>query len=238
MQRVSLQAAYVLHQRDFKNTSRIIDIYSADYGRIGLVANGVRNSKKGRQYLLQPFRPLLISWAGRGELLTLTHVESTTAPDNFLSGKSLICGYYLNELILRLTPQGDSNPALFQHYHNSLLTLAQGTDYTEILRAFEIELLDLLGYGLQLDVDSQGEPIKPAQQYYYGVELGPLSVPPAGMPTIAISGESLLALASGQGLTNTGQLEAKKLMRGILQYYLGDKPLKSREVFRQLFTAT
>ena len=238
MQRVSLQAAYVLHQRDFKNTSRIIDIYSADYGRIGLVAKGVRSSKKGVQYLLQPFRPLLISWVGRGELLTLTHVEPTTEPDNSLTGKALICGYYLNELNLRLTPQGDSNPSLFQHYHSSLLALAQKTDYTTLLRTFEIELLNLLGYGLQLEVDSEGNPINVAQQYYYGVEQGALLVPPLGTQVIPISGQSLLALASGEALSDTGQREAKKLMRSILQYYLGNKRLKSREVFRQLFTTT
>lgn len=238
MQKVLLQTAYILHQRDFKNTSRIIDIYSADYGRIGLVAKGVRNSKKGTQYLLQPFRPLLISWVGRGELFTLTHVESTTASDHSLSGKPLVCGYYLNELILRLTPQGDSNSALFQLYHNSLLALTQHADYTAILRAFEIELLDLLGYGLQLEVDDSGEAIKKAQQYYYGIEQGPLTAPLPGTRTIAISGETLLALASGQPLTGVGRLEAKKMMRSTLRYYLGNKPLKSREVFRQLFSST
>ncbi len=238
MQRILLQNTYVLHQRDFKNTSRILDIYSADYGRIGLLAKGVRSSKKGMQYLLQPFRPLLMSWAGGGELLTLTHVEPATESDDLLSGKSLVCGYYLNELILRLTPQRDSNSSLFQLYHNSLLALAQHTDYTAILRAFEIELLNLLGYGLQLEMDDSGEAIKKSQQYYYGIEQGPLTEPLSSTRTITISGETLLALASGQPLTGAGQLEAKKLMRSTLQYYLGDKPLKSREVFRQLFSAT
>ncbi|HBA35996.1 MAG TPA: DNA repair protein RecO [Gammaproteobacteria bacterium] len=236
MQRVSLQPGYVIHQRDFKDSSRIIECYTQDYGRVALVAKGVRSSKKGFQYLLQPFLPLKLSWAGRGELPTLTHVEMNAASSPHLQGKALFCGFYLNELIVRLTHRHDASPELYQCYLEALSTLDQPDQEEPTLRRFEVQMLDILGYGLQLEVDGNGEPIDPHQQYYYHVETGPMTTPIPGIQHIPTSGETLLALSAGLPLANEKQQqESRRLMRSVLQFHLGGKPLQSRRVYQQLF---
>ncbi|MCG8383420.1 MAG: DNA repair protein RecO [Gammaproteobacteria bacterium] len=236
MQRVSLQPGYVIHQRDFKDSSRIIECYTQDYGRVALVAKGVRSSKKGAQYLLQPFLPIKLSWMGRGDLPTLTQVEMNTAPTPNLHGKALYCGFYLNELIVRLTHRHDASPELYQCYQEALSTLDRPDQEEPTLRRFEVQMLNILGYGLQLEMDVNGEQIDPHQQYYYHVETGPTTTPIPGMQNIPTSGETLLALAAGLPLANEKQQqESRRLMRSVLQFHLGGKPLQSRRVYQQLF---
>lgn len=147
MQRVQFQAAYILHHRVFRESSLIIDALTPDYGVVRMVARGARSPKSRSRPLIQVFRPLLLSWTGRGEMKTLTGIEEQGMPFA-LQGLPLACGYYLNEVLLRLMSHNDRNITLFAHYSKALAQLAGPLDKIQTescLRSFEIELLDSLG---------------------------------------------------------------------------------------------
>ncbi len=122
--RVSLQPAYVLHHRPYRDSSLLLEIFTPDHGRVGLVARGARSPKSRLYGVLQPFQPLLISWVGRGELATLSGAEANGPPQR-LQGKSVISGFYINELLLRLLHRHDPHAALFDGYARTLPLLAQ-----------------------------------------------------------------------------------------------------------------
>lgn len=231
--KVDHQAGYLLHQRPYKERSVLVEIFTHDWGRIGLVANGVRREKSRLAGMLQPFQSLLFSWRGRGELKTLTTVESAGAAAT-LQGTCLISALYLNELIMRLTSHHDPHPLLFSHYHQTLQKLAMGEQIEWALREFERDLLQELGYGLNLthDIES-GEVIEPDAIYCYYLH-GPVRLERnrESPGEIALTGETLLALSSGEQPGKEGLREAKRLMRSLLQPHLGDRPVMSRTLFQ------
>jgi DNA repair protein RecO (recombination protein O) len=228
--RVLLDSAYLLHRRNYRETSLLLELFTLQHGRIGLIAKGARRGRTGMAPMLQPFRPLLASWAGRGELATLTHAEAGGA-DIRLQHTVLFCGFYLNELLVRLLPVHDPHPELFEVYRTALAGLAAGTDLEATLRRFELALLESLGYGLQLTVDTQtGEAIQPDRLYLYRIDTGPVAAD-ADNPA-ALHGATLLALREGRCDTPEIRTESKRLMRYVLAHYLEGRPLKSRELFR------
>ena len=155
------EPAYVLHTYAFRETSFIVEAYSRNHGRVGLVARGARRPGSSLRGLLLPFQPILISWTGSGELRTLTRAEwdGGYAP---LSGQALMCGFYLNELLMRLMAREDAHEALFDRYEAALAELQQTDDQPRVLRAFERVLLKELGYAMTLDRDAEtGGPIDP-----------------------------------------------------------------------------
>lgn len=231
--RVTLQSAYVLHTRPYRDTSLLVEIFTHDYGRIGLVARGVRSSKSRYASLLQPFNPLLISWSGQGELPTLSGAETAgMAPQ--LNGDLLLSGFYLNELLMRLLQRGDAHPRLFEVYITSLASLAERNEQEPILRQFEHRLLQETGYGLILDHDVlSGESIDPEGSYQYLPDRGPVLASEQDNNGIDVHGQTLLAIARDDYSHSRVRQEAKRLMRAVLAVHLGDRPLKSRELFQQ-----
>jgi len=223
-----MNAAFVLHQWPYRDSSRIADLLTAQFGRVSLVARGIRSRRGGQGGLLQPFRPLLVSWSGRSEMKTLNSIEPS-GEAFALKGVVLFSGYYLNELLLRLTQKHDPHPELFAAYHSALEGLNQGENRSRTLRIFEKRLLECLGYGLNLELTA-GDSLKvdSSRHYTYQVERGPeLSIEenPA-----SYDGRSLLSLAS-EDLTDERSLkDARRLLRNSLDFYLGDKPLKSRQI--------
>ena len=247
--RSSLQASYILHTRPYRNTSKLLEIFSREQGRRVLVARGARKANSRLQGQLLPFVPLLLSWQGGGEVQTLTAAEAGNQLGP-LAGRKLLTAFYLNELLLRLLAKGDPHPALYDAYAQTLLSLSgtAGFSHTEqpydkeeaSLRMFECFLLQELGYGLVLDHDvSSGEVLQADQLYCYQPEHGPRTFTPEqgcenGLP---VHGCTLLALQHGNlYAANRNDLilrEAKALMRMNLARHLGAKPLKSRELYRQ-----
>ncbi len=233
-ERPELQPAYILHQRPYRNSSRLLEVFSRHHGRFGMVARGVTRRRSGLQGRLQPFRPLLISWQGRGDLATMRGAEPDGEPLP-LSGAALMSGFYLNELLLRLTGRHVACPALFDSYRNTLNRLAAGGVNQEALRIFECRLLEELGYGMILDHDVQsGRPIQPHARYCYHIERGPVEVTAQRGPGPQVAGSTLLALAAGELRDGRSLKEARHLMRMVLKHYLGGRPLRSRELFRAL----
>jgi len=226
-----LQPAFVLHRRDYRNTSLLLDVFSARYGRVGLVAKGARRGKTALGPMLQPFRPLLLSWTGRGELQTLTAAE-TAADAVSLQGSALLCGFYLNELLLRLLTRDDDQAGLFDHYTGTLRALGGG-DAGEalLLRGFEQRLLQESGYGLVLEHCAEdGSVIEPSRRYRYHPEHGPMTT--LSGDGVVVSGSTLRGLASGE-LDAQGQREAKLLLRAALAPHLGERPMHSRSLYQQ-----
>ena len=231
--RVELQPAYVIHSRPYRDTSLIVDFITPDYGQVSAVVKGVRGSSKTaklKRGLLRPFMPLLITWAGKSELKNLFDIESTPGLLVF-EGMHLFSALYVNELVSRLVKSQEDSADIFLLYQSVLADLYQAPSIELVLRRFELQLLVLLGYGLSLDVDIEsGEPVA-AQQYYRlipGQGLLQQSLPSPSMDVFV--GKELLAISRGE-FTTDNLASAKRLCRMALAYYLGGKPLKSRELF-------
>lgn len=233
MTRIQLQPAFVLHQRPYRNTSLLLDVLTRDYGLLGIIAKGARQRANADRALLQPFNNVLISYSGRGELMTLTGLEPQ-AQLGELKARALFSGLYMNELLLRLLHRNDPHDALFDFYRRSLLELAGNHEKVEpVLRHFERNLLIELGYGLSLEQEAvTGVPLLPDEVYYYDIERGPVALeraPAAARPRV--SGRCLLALAAGTFDDPETGREMKILMRHVLAHHLNGRPLKSRELF-------
>ncbi len=242
--RVNLQPAFVLHHRPYRDTSAIVDLFTPEYGRLAVVARGMRSKKSRLQGLVQVFQPLLISWSGRGELGCLNNIEAQGRP-YMLTGASLISGLYLNELLIRLLHRHEAHIELFNAYNNVLNTLytLPSDDSTNrqlqcVLRYFELNLLRSLGYAMLLDCDADsGDAVDPAATYHYQLERGPVGIAshPPEQGALLLSGKTLLCLAQNalDPHLHDEQIfkQAKRLMRVVLDHYLGSRPILSRQLF-------
>lgn len=228
--RVLLQPAFVLHRRPYRDTSLLLEGFGQDHGRLGLVARGAAGPRSRLKGLLQPFAPLLLSWTGAGELVTLTAAEEASRPFP-LPPQRVLAGLYVNELLLRLLPRLDPHPGLFAAYRQLLAELAAASGEEPPLRRFEKRLLEELGYGLTLDREAaSGAPIVAEEQYCYVLDRGPLAGQVgAGVP---ISGRGLLALRDGILGDPAVLREVKRLTRAALAEQLRGRALKTRELYR------
>lgn len=228
-----LTPAFILHQRPFRETSLLLDVFSEQYGRVSLIAKGVRSKKRSQSGSLQLYQPLLISWVGRGELQTLTSFD-IDEPRYILQANSALCGLYVNELMVKLLPLNIPEPELFIAYQAVLSGLQQGDSTQVELRLFEKRLLSCLGYGLVLDRDIEtNQLIDMEKKYIYRPDSG-LYHWYDGAKEPAISGRSLQHLIAERDFDLQSLLEIKQLMRTVIHFYLGGKPLQSRQLFADL----
>ena len=233
-QRVDLAPAYLLHRRPWRETSALLEAFSREHGRVGLVARGARRPRSGLRPALRPFTPLLLSWSGRGELATLRAVELAGRCVE-LERESLPGGLYMNELLMRLTHRHDPHPSLFDAYGAAVAELAAAHPVEDTLRRFEKRLLEAIGYGLALEHDAvSGQPLVREARYAYRRDQGPVRADGACADAVEVSGGTLLALAAEAPLAPGEQREAKRLMRYVLRGHLGDRPLATRSLFRAL----
>ncbi|MBD3635549.1 MAG: DNA repair protein RecO [Methylophaga sp.] len=230
---MELTAAFVLHHRPYRETSLLVDVLSRDHGRVSLVARGQRQQSKRRRNMMQLFQPLWLSWYGQGELVTLSQVE-TSEPAYRLQGNASLCGLYMNELLYKLLPLHESEPALFDAYQQALARLQTDNRQQQLtLRLFEKALLSQLGYGLQLESDVEtGQPLEDELDYVYHPDSGPHVY--QGSSAAVVSGRSLRHLREEQGFDETSLKQIKTLMRTVINYYLGGRPLHSRQLFAGL----
>ncbi|MEJ2384665.1 MAG: DNA repair protein RecO [Xanthomonadales bacterium] len=229
--RQQLEPAYVLHSRPYRETSLILEAFSRQCGRVGLVARGARGARSRWKNMLQPFRPLLLSWTQRGEMGTLTGADQVASPPA-LVGEALFCGIYVNELLIRFLQRSDPHPGLFDDYRRLLGELAAADAPQPALRLFEARLLEAAGFALQLEHEhGSEEPIAPGRRYLFLPEAGAVRREDAsGDAEELVSGEALLALRAGV-IEAAHQRELKYLMRRLIRYHLGDRPLKSQSLF-------
>lgn len=229
--RTSLQPAFVLHHRAYRETSLLLDLFTEAHGRISLIARGVRTHRSKLRSLLQPFIPLLISWQGKSELMLLNSAENNGIPFQ-LQGDCLLSGFYLNELLVRVLQKQDPHPQLYTIYYNTLLELQTGQLLPQTLRLFEKKLLEELGYGLQLQRDfSTGEALMAEQVYLFYPEQGFKRSVAGSVDRMQFKGKSLLALAAEQLNDEECLRDAKRLMRVAFASLLGLQFLHSRKLF-------
>jgi DNA repair protein RecO (recombination protein O) len=233
--RVLNEPSYLLHQRAYSETSLLLDVFSRNHGRVTLVAKGVKRKKSRTRGILVPFQSLIIAWSGRGEVKTLTSAESL-ARRKEIQGRRLFCGYYINELILRMLHRNDSHEILFDAYESALEGLVWETDLERTLRIFEKRLLQELGYGLHLSTDTlTGAAIESSTRYRYVAESGPLIDKGEEHTGIVLHGESLQALQNEEDFSALHRRELKRLTRAALDRHLEGRPLHSREFFSRIF---
>ncbi len=231
------QAAYVLHARPYRETSLIVETFSQAFGRVALVARGARRPRSAVRGLLMAFQPLSLSWFGKGELRTLKHAEwqGGQLP---LSGSALMCGFYLNELLLRLLPRDDPHPALFAHYQAALQALGRNETQPVVLRRFEKRLMQELGYALVLEQEAHSDaPIVAEATYFYELEHGPVRESArqyASQTSVQLRGRTLLDLARDDYSDPTTLAQAKQLMRALISHQLGSELLQTRQLLMDL----
>lgn len=225
--------AYVLHCRAYRNTSLIIDVFTRQHGRLSLVAKGAKRGNSPLAGKLQPYLPLFIEWGGQNELMTLYKAEADTRSHQSLAGDALYHGFYLNEVLMRLLHRHDAHPELFDHYAQCLHELVHSEHKDVPLRYFELQLLESLGYAMNLlqDVHSDA-PVNREHAYHYLIEQGPVLSNAQATDGLCISGETLIALAEHSLAQDRHRNEAKMLMRAVLDHYLGERPLKARELMQ------
>ena len=232
MQEQQWQRGFVLHKREYSETSFLVDFFTEYHGRITLLAKGARRPRSPLKALLQPFTPLLLRWSGKGDLKTLTKVEaaSLTLPMNTLA---LYSGFYVNEMLVRVLENQTAYQELFQHYLLCVTKLAATPDALEpTLRTFEFQVLKALGYGVDfVHCIATGEEVDPNMWYQFRENEG--FIASLLQNNLSFLGKDLLAFDLLDFSEKSTQQAAKRFTRIALKPYLGDKPLKSRELFTQ-----
>src|SRR5688572_30092901 len=171
-----------------------------------------------------PFRPLLVSWTGRGDAAQLTGAE-LQGEALTLPSRQVMSGFYLNELIISLTTRHDPQPQLFEDYDGALRRLATDAAPEPVLRVFEKRLLAALGYGLESDISAQT---------YYQFRVG------SGLCEVredapgAYSGRCLLALQEETLLDAESLDVARRVLRQALDHCLEGRELRTRTVARSM----
>ncbi len=242
-QRVAQQPAWVLHTYPWRETSLIVEIFARDHGRVALVAKGARRPHSQLRGVLMAFQPLWMDWSGGGEVKTLVRAE-WQGGQPLLTGRALLCGYYLNELLVRLTAREDPHPRLFSAYADAVRALGRGEPESPILRRFELVLLQELGYeaGLAHEGDG-GDVVRPEGRYLYIIERGPTrleTLEEEGVDAAALgdqpvlSGQTLLDMAADDFSRAETLAQSKQLLRMLINHTLGGQPLQSRRVLKEL----
>jgi DNA repair protein RecO (recombination protein O) len=231
--RADHEAGFVLHTYAYKETSLIVEAFTRRFGRVALLARGARRPRSAMRGVLLSFQALSLSWSASTELGNLIAAEWSGALRP-LRGRGLMCGFYLNELLLRLLAREDAHEALFDHYDAALLRLAAGTDLASILRNFEKRMLAELGYAPLLERDAASRPIDPAARYVYEPERGPMRLQDSISSDTSVSGRTLLDVAADDYARAETREEARTLMRALITQRLHGQELHTRVILKDL----
>ena len=233
--RQDAQPAFVLHGYPYRETSLVLEVFTRDFGRIALVARGARRPRSALRGVLLAFQPLLLNWAGKSELRTLHKAEWQGGLPQ-LKGTGLLCGFYLNELLLKLLPREDPHELLYESYFQTLRALSNGSDHATMLRRFEKQLLKELGYALTLERDAaSGDPIEAGRTYQYLIERGPVQGSAGGAENrLELSGQTLLDITRDDYSNPVTMQQSKALMRMLINHYLGNQTLNTRQLLKDL----
>ncbi len=230
------EPGYVLHSYPFKETSLVVEVFTRDCGRLGLVAKGARRPRSLLRGSLMAFQPLLLSWSGKSELRVL-HTAEWAGGQPQLSGLALICGFYLNELVLKLTQRDDPHSATYACYEEALAALRAAHNQAAVLRRFERRMLADLGYGLTLTQDAEGMDVDAAASYTYVPERGIVASGKAAGNTEAdlrITGKTLLDMARDDYSDPATVQQSRALMRRVINHYLSGQALHTRQLLRDM----
>ena len=232
--RIDHEPGYVLHTYPYMETSLIVEAFTRSHGRVSVIARGARRPRSAMRGVLLSFHPLRLGWSGSGELGNLISAEWSGAIQP-LAGRGLMCGFYLNELLLRLLPRDDAHELLFDFYGEALRGLSAGTEQGAVLRSFEKRLLAELGYAPLLEREAaSGAPIEPERRYVYEPDRGPLALRNSHSGELTVSGQTLLDLAADEYTRPETRDEARMLLRALIGQRLHGQVLHTRTVLRDL----
>lgn len=232
--RIQDEFAFVLHSYPFRETSLVLEVFSRQHGRIPLVARGARRPKSALRGLLMSFQPLALSWFGKHELRTL-HSAEWQGGQPLLQGTALMCGFYLNELLLNLTARDDPHENLFDYYRQTLQRLVHEEDHAATLRCFEKHLLQELGYALLLEHEAgSNKEINADRNYRYVLERGAIPDEHDFSEGLLVAGKTLHDIAADDYTDVNSARQGKQLMRMLLNHHLGGVVLHTRELIKDL----
>ncbi|MBA2778555.1 DNA repair protein RecO [Billgrantia kenyensis] len=221
------QPAFLLHKRPYRETSALVELLTLEHGRVRAVAQGVQRPGSRSRGRLQPFAPLHVTWVGEGELKRLRLMESRGAAA-LLAGEGLLCGLYANELLTRTLPVELPAGEVFAFYTALLDDLPRPDGRALALRRLEFALLELLDAAPRFTTPEGGE-LDPQARYRFE------SASRAFVPGEAgLDGRTLRLLAGGDWAAPGLAGPAKAVARAALAPLLGARPLRSRELMRQL----
>lgn len=232
--RVAEQPGFVLHSYPYRETSLIVDVLTRDHGRVALVAKGAKRPHSALRGVLQTFQPLSLAWSGRSEMRTLTRAEwvGGMLP---LEGGALVCGFYVNELLVRFCAREDPHPALFHHYAVTLTRLAHDEPAALVLRSFERMLLRETGYAVAFSVNRSQAPPEPDGMYVFDPDRGARLAAPDDSPSLPrILGQTLIDMEADDYNDPRTVTQSKTLMRFLLNHHLGGTPLNTRQILIDL----
>lgn len=235
--RAEHEPGYVLHTYPYKETSLIVEALTRRFGRVAMLARGARRPRSAMRGVLLSFHPLRLSWSQSPELGNLIAAEwagSLHPGSGALGGRGLMCGFYLNELMLRLLPRDDPHEALFDAYAAALGRLSVEPSVSPVLRSFEKRLLAELGYAPLLEHDAASHPIDPQRSYAYEPERGPVAANGTRQDALVVSGRTLLDVARDDYERPETRDEARGLMRMLIAARLHGQELHTRVVLREL----
>ena len=220
--------AFLLHQRPYGNSSIMAEMFTLDNGRISVIAKGAKKPKSKFFGVLSPFSKLRITYRGKSELKTLTNVDKEDIFSDSFSKLSYTL-LYINELLIKILPQGAPQKELFNLYDKFLLEIKTNNEIDIILRRFEIDLLEMLGYGINFinEVDS-GQSIDADKLYDFVPELG-FKESPNGI----FNGKEIISI-SKLDFENINKKKFKSLTTMAIGYSLDGGDLKSRQIFKTL----
>jgi len=230
--RVEHEPGYVLHTYPYKETSLIVEAFARRFGRVALLARGARRPRSAMRGVLLSFHPLRLSWSGSADLANLVGAEWAGGIP-LLGGRGLMCGFYVNELLLRLLPRDDPHESLFDAYAETLGRLAM-QEVSAVLRGFEKRLLAELGYAPLLETDAASRPIDPERLYGYEPDRGPVPANGARAGQLLVSGRTLLDVAAGDYARPETRDEARALMRVLIGERLHGQALHTRSILMEL----
>ncbi len=244
MKRAPEEPAFVLHRYDWSESSLILEVFTRRYGRVALAAKGAKRPHSALRPILLPMQPLHISFGGESEVRTLKTAE-WVGGQAMPSGRALLTGYYINELVLRLLAREDPHEILFDRYAElvHLLGVDAGPGLQAGLRAFELSLLKEIGLLPALDMQtSTSDPLRMQTLYQLMPESGLREAPDQNDDSL--SGAQWLQLhedlSGGRGL---GELAAACLpvrealrpqLRALLHYHCGGRNLRTRDMMMEL----
>jgi DNA repair protein RecO (recombination protein O) len=231
--RIAEQPAFVLHSYPYKETSLIVEMFTREFGRVPLMAKGAKRPHSKLRGVLQTFQPLSVGFSGKSEVRNLTSAEwlGGLLP---LEKSALLCGFYLNELLVRLLARDDPHPALFDHYVAALNEFGHGEPPAIVLRRFELALLKETGVANNLSICAESrEPVLPEGVYVVDPERGARPARQADTSP-AVSGKTLLDMERGDYADTNTQMQSKFLMRFLLAHHLGGTQLNTRQILIDL----
>ena len=220
---------FLLHQRSYGETSVIAEVFTLKNGKMSIIARGAKKPKSKFFGYLAPFTKLKITYSGRSELKTLTNIDRDFSTSSNSFSKTSYSLLYINELLIRLLPKDAEQEDLFLLYEAFLNKVTSGSDLELTLRHFELDLLDMLGYGLDFENDiDKHEEIEPTKKYSFIPERGFRE-----SNNSDFSGEDIINLRTSQ-LSKVSKKYLKHLTQTAIHFCLDGRDLASRDIFKRI----